>query len=487
MPVLLVMLSMLSQSCATGSEASKIDELLTYCYENDIINGTVLVAREGEVVYKKAFGYENFNNMEALTPVSAFSIGSVSKTFTSMAVMILKEENKLQFDDKLADYFPEFPYANQITIRHLLNHQSGIPRYINFGRFRVKGRPGDFIDDITNEDVFEFLVQLDSLSFTPGEKYSYTNSGYVLLAMIVEKVSGQPFYTFMKENIFDPLDLKHTLVWNATKPEIPNKTTGYDPFGEKDDYNILTYGDGGIYSTVEDLYKWDRGLYTEKIISQETLKEAFTPPTLNDGTTQVSASGSSYGFGWIIKRDSVHNVVFHDGGFNGFNAIFYRELDRKEVIIFLTNKGTPWQLYPIHEAVIDILDGESYEFPPIPIAITVKPLIDEQGITESTHRYHELREAHPARYDFSERQLNSLGYYYLEKQKFSEAKVLFQLNIDMYPHSANVYDSYGEACMLNGDYDEAIRNYERSLELDPENTNAVDMLKRIHERMVGME
>jgi len=114
--------------------------------------------------------------------------------------MILKEQKKLNYEDKLSDYFPEFPdYADNITIRHLLTHTSGMPRWMNYQRFRVKGRPGDFIDDIKNEDVFKLLVQFDSLNFTPGERYSYSNSGYLLLAMIVEKVSGEPFYKFMKK------------------------------------------------------------------------------------------------------------------------------------------------------------------------------------------------------------------------------------------------------------------------------------------------
>lgn len=157
-------------------------------------------------------------------------------------------------------------------------------------------------------------------------------------------------------------------------------------------------------------------------------------------------------------------------------------MNRREVIIFLTNKGEPWPLYPIHDAAKNILHGESYELPRVPIAIKTKKLIDEYGLKESIRRFRELRRMHAAKYDFSERQLNSLGYNYLDKQKLNEAKAVFKLNVEMYPGSSNVYDSYAEACMRNGDYDEAIKNYKRSLELHPDNTNAVEMLKKINEK-----
>ena len=477
----LAVLAAFNQSYALEDEEKKIDELLTYCYNAGMYNGTVLVAHGGRIVYKSAFGYADFHNMEGLKLTSVFNIGSVTKPFTAMAIMILKEQEKLSYEDKLSEYFPEFPdYAVKITIRHLLNHTSGIPNWMNYSVFRA--RPGDFIDDITNEDVLEFLVHLDSLDFAPGENFSYSNSGYLLLAMIVEKVSGEPFHIFMKQNIFDPLDMKNTLVWNKTKPEIPNKTIGYSQFGEKDDFNILTTGDGGIYSTIEDLYKWDQGLYTEKLVSQRTLKEAFTPGLLNDGTSSRILSDSTwgYGFGWLLRKNSSKNIVWHDGGFNGFNAVFYRELNERQVIVLLTNKGEPWPLYPIHEAVISILNNEPYEFPRIPIKIEMKRLIDVNGLTESVNKFHELRKTHAAEYDLSEGQLNDLGYYYLSKHSSNEAKAVFKLNIEMYPNSFNVYDSYGEACMLNGDQDEAIEYYRKSLELNPDNADAVEMLRKIN-------
>lgn len=481
---LIVLFTLTFFSCKQNkkSKAQKIDGLIKFCYENDLFNGAVLIAHHGKVIYKNALGYANLKTKKKLNLDSLFNIGSITKQFTSMAIMILKEHNKLAYDNKLSDFFPDIPKADQITIKHLLTHTSGIPKWTNVQRFRVKGRPGDFIDDITNEDVFEYLTELDSLDFKPGEKYSYSNSGYILLAMIVEKVSKIPFHEFMKKNIFEPLDMKDTLVWNQSKPKIPNKTIGYNEYGDIDDANILAAGDGGIYSTVEDLYKWNKGLYTETLVSKKTLEEAFSVHQFNNKTpTRNINSEWSYGFGWLFKRDGKDNIVYHDGGFNGFSAFFYRELNKHDCLILLSNKGTNGPLYPIKDSILKILDDEPFEYPKISISIKLKKLIDDLGLIYGIEKYHQLRKKDGEKYNFSENQLNSLGYYYLGREKLKLAKAIFKLNVNSYPKSGNTYDSYAEACMLLGEYDEAIRNYEKSLKFTPDNDNAKKMIKRIKE------
>ena len=180
-----------------------------------MFNGAVLVAHNGTIIYENALESEDFTTGEKLSPISVFSIGSVTKQFTAMAILILKEQGKLT------------------------------------------------LDDISNPDVFNFLIEMDSVSFESGEKCSYTNNGYVILSMIIEKVSGVPFYQFMATNIFEPLEMNNTLVWNNTKPKIQNKTIGYNEYGDLDGSNILTAGDGGIYSTIEDLFKFDQALYSK--------------------------------------------------------------------------------------------------------------------------------------------------------------------------------------------------------------------------------
>ncbi|MBN2017411.1 MAG: serine hydrolase [Candidatus Cloacimonetes bacterium] len=484
--MLITFFSLINFSCTEkrNSKNAKIDEFISYCYENDLFNGAVLIAQEDEILYKNALGYSNFTSKEELNLNSVFCIGSISKQFTSMAVMILKEQGKLTYENKLSDFFPDYPNSDQISIRHLLNHTSGIPEWMDFSNFRVKSRPGDFIDDITNQDVFDFLVQLDSLDFNPGERYSYSNSGYMLLSMIIEKVSGKPFNEFVKQYIFAPLDMQNTMAWNKTKPNIPYKTTGYNDYGDKDDFNILTTGAGSIYSTIDDLYKYDQALYTNNLVSRATLKEAWTPGLLNDGTSILTSDSIwGYGFGWLLRNTDKYNIVWHDGGFNGFSAIFYRELNNHNVIILLSNKGTNGPLYPIQEAILNILNDKPFNYHQVPIGIKLKKLIDENGIAVAVQKYNVLKNKDANKYDFSINQLNNLGYYYLNNQKFEEAKVVLNLNIEMFPSDANVYDSYGEALMLNGEYELAIKNYKKSIELDPNNENGKQMLKYIEDKM----
>jgi len=482
---MIVFFFLILYSCKkNNSIKEKIDGLMDYCYENDLYNGTVLVAHKGKVIYQNAFGYSDFETKKPLKLKSQFCLGSLSKPFTAMAIMILKERNRLKYEDKLSTYFPEFPdYANQVTIKYLLTHAAGITNWMNHDVFR--SGPGDFIDDLTNKDVFNFLIKQKSLDFAPGEKYVYSNGGYVLLAMIVEKASGEPFHVFMKKNIFDPLGMKDTAVFDESKPEIRDKVIGYDMFGDKDDANLLVTGDGGIYSTAEDVFKWERALYTEKLVTQKTLQEAFTPNKLNNGLIATNRSGYSYGYGWVVHiKDKINNAVFHDGGLNGFSTMLYRELNNQNAIIFLTNKGSSFQSYPTLEAVLNILHGEPMKLPTIPIIGVMNRTIAEKGMETAFNEYHELKKANAAKYDFSEGQLNGLGYRYLNKQKYEEAKAIFKLNVEIYPDSSNAYDSYGEACMGNGEYDEAIKNYKRSLELNPDNTSAVERLRKINDKMI---
>ena len=246
---LLISAVVLYSACSTSfaqSKASQIDSLMIKLYNRGQFNGSVLVAEHGDVIYKKGFGKANFKESLDYTPATPSYLASLTKQFTAMAIMMLAENKKLSYEDKLSKYFPEFPpYAVKITIRNLLNHTSGIPDYFSLGIVH----PG-----LRNEEVLKALVKIDSLNFQPGSKFEYSNSGYVLLAMIIEKVSGLPFNIFLKINIFDPLKMDNTVVLDTSNPKIKNKALGYDVFGNDYDKDILTMGDGGIYSTVDDLY-----------------------------------------------------------------------------------------------------------------------------------------------------------------------------------------------------------------------------------------
>lgn len=326
----------------TNSEVDKIDSLMQISYKNGTFNGAILVSQAGKPIYKNAFGYADKNNNLKLTNASVFYLASVSKQFTAMAIMILKEREKLSYDDKLSMYFPEFPdYANTVTIKHMLTHTSGIPDHFGLGIYK-KG--------LTNKDVVEVLAKQKKLDFKPGKKYSYSNGGYVLLSLIVEKASGIPFHKFMEINIFGPLNMNTSLVHNKSTPTIDNRAVGYNKVDELDDYEILTTGAGGMFSTLDDLHLWDQALYTEKLIPKSTLEEAFTGTTLNNGKL------TNYGYGWMVSEKDGLKSVYHAGGLSGYRTFILRNLYNNSAYILLTNHGDASNIQAIVSALNKILD-----------------------------------------------------------------------------------------------------------------------------------
>jgi CubicO group peptidase (beta-lactamase class C family) len=341
--ILLTSLSALCQpNTKKESRADKIGRIMKHYFTIGEFNGTILVSEKGKILYKNAFGISDNSKGTALKIESKFYLGSISKQFTTMAIMMLKEKKKLSYEDKLSKYFPELsPNADIISIKHLMTRTSGMPDYFQLGAYKP---------DLTNQDVLKLLVKNKKIEFTPGDKFSYSNSGYLLLAMIVEKASETPYFQFMKESIFDPIGMKNTLVYDESKPIFNNRAIGHTENGKLDDYEILTVGDGGIYSTVEDLYKWDQSLYTEKLVSSETINEAFSLTVLNNEKL------SYYGYGWFIGSE---NTVSHGGALSGFLAYMKRDLENKNSYFLLTNYGSAFARRDLIEEIDDVLNNEN--------------------------------------------------------------------------------------------------------------------------------
>ncbi|HLX11570.1 MAG TPA: serine hydrolase [Bacteroidota bacterium] len=444
------------------SKAVQIDTLIHQLARRGQFSGSILVAEQGSVIYKNAFGTADAENLTTFTPSTPCYLASLSKAFTAMAIMMLKERAKLQYTDPIAGYFPRFPaYANKVTIRELLNHTSGIPDYVGLGL----ERPG-----LTNAQVLFELALRDSLDFPPGTQFSYSNSGYVLLASIVEKVTKEPYAKFLKDNIFDPLGMKNTIVYDETKPDISNRARGYDRFGNDDDYNLLTYGEGGIYSSVEDMFLWDQALYGEALVKKATLQEAFTGAALNDSAM------SSYGFGWAIGTYDGQPTISHAGRYGGFNTYIKRYPQSHNTVIFLTNHGFR-NMGLIGNAIANILEGKTYELPKRSIAEAMFARFRKAGIDSALSTYYVLKP--DPEYDTEESELNELGYELMGMKNVADAIPVLKLNAKLFPASWNVYDGLGEAYMKNGNRDLAIQNYKKSLELNPKNMNAVQMLKKM--------
>jgi CubicO group peptidase (beta-lactamase class C family) len=319
-----------------AKKAHIIDSVFRQVQKKGFFNGCILYAEKGRVIYKRAFGYSDINRKEPLTTTSSFQLASVSKMFTAMAIMILKEEGKLDYDKDVRTYIPELPYEN-ITIRNLLNHRSGVPRYENLAEEKWDPRK-----PLRDEDMIDLFVQYEpKCYYKPDGGFSYCNTNYALLACVVERVTGKSFDKFVKERIFDPLGMDHTFIYNmngdSVVPEyVPVNVQGYrlrrwKPCQEPNNCLNGVMGDKNVYSCVEDLYKWDQALYNNQLVSEETLKEAFTP-----GSPRHRKKSENYGFGWRIRGDE-DSTVYHFGWWKGFRSNFIRDLEQQKTIIVLSN------------------------------------------------------------------------------------------------------------------------------------------------------
>ena len=336
----------------THTKAEQIDRLLRTLNEEGKFNGVVLVSEHSKVIYKKGFGYANYEEKKPHTVQSCFRLGSITKQFTAMAIMILADQDKLGFDDDVSKFLPTFPYKD-ITIRHLLVHTSGVPDTTSLYESNWDQEKLAY-----KEDELSLLAKYHPpVDFDPGEKWEYSNTGYSLLACIVESASGMKFEVFMQKYIFDPLDMKNTVLATGQKAQpIKNRAYGYNPSFENIDYSYWNgiVGDGGIYSTVGDLFKWDQGLYNAGLVKKSTMAEALSPYTLNDGGTT-----GDYGFGWRLDRGGKRDVIEHSGSWVGFSNWIRRDLKNQNAIIILSNKSG--KVKKISQAIDKILLGKSSE------------------------------------------------------------------------------------------------------------------------------
>jgi len=333
--------------CCCKEQQSNIIALKTDSLMNSLpdFSGVILVATDGMVTYHKAFGFRDFEKRIPLDTTNIFELASVSKQFTAMVIMMLKEEGKLDYDDSLSTYIQGLPYKG-ITLRHLLTHTSGLPDYQ-----AVMDQHWDKSKVASNEDNISYLIKYHpGIVFRPGDKYEYSNTGYMLLASVAERASGRDFIEFCRQRIFTSLQMHSTDIrTNDEKKIMGSFAPGYIYVEDKqryvpaDSFPEFNYtiwlgnrkGPGRISSTSSDLLKWDRALYTEQLVKQTTLHEAFSPMKLN------SDSLSNYGFGWEIHPTSNSGkIVLHTGDNPGYKTAIIRYIDSDKTIIVLSNNAS---------------------------------------------------------------------------------------------------------------------------------------------------
>src|SRR5688572_2791698 len=437
-------------------------------------SGSALIASGGKTVISRGYGYSDRERKIKNSPKTISDIGSITKQFTAAAILKLEMQGKLSTDDKISKYFQNVPPdKTDITIHRLLRHSAGLP--------------GGIGGDYEKIGVAEFLEKVfaSPLRSPVGTKFGYSNIGYSLLALIMEKVSGQSYEQYLYANLWKPAGMEMT---GYTRPRF-NKdliAVGYrqderwgKPTEKEWDKNapyLHLKGNGGILSTTEDLLKWDRALLTDKILSKEAKRKYYFPALRADETGK-----SHYGYGWdVTKTDRNTTRIWHNGTNRVFYADFYRFIDEGVTIILMTNS---WQnsFNGTGNTISKIIFDARYE-PVLPIADNAanRAFTDEiiqltltNGLTAATERFQKRNKG----IDLLENVINVKGYDLLQEKKLKESIDLFKLNVLAFPRSANTYDSLGEAYLESGDKKSAIENYKRSLELDPENENARGVLK----------
>jgi len=323
-----------------------INKILSPLQSNDEPGAAVLVLRDQQVVFEHGYGVSDLRTLHSIDGHTNFRLASMTKQFTAMAIMLLVHDGKLHYEDHLTDLFPDFPaYGKAITVRHLLNHTSGLQDYEDLMPSHAQNQPPAKLVQIHDEGVLDLLKRERTTKFIPGTKWAYSNSGYVVLGLIVNKVSSEPFGQFLRDRIFVPLQMTDTLAYEKGKNEVYSRAYGHTKttasWQETDQSSTsATLGDGGVYSSLGDLAKWDRALRNHQLLSPAEMQPALTPVKVADGKPrEPDGKSAEYGFGWFLNPYKGHARMWHYGETIGFRTAIERFPDDKLTIIVLSNRA----------------------------------------------------------------------------------------------------------------------------------------------------
>lgn len=315
----------------------------------------MLVKKDGKIVFENGYGARDLRTKTKIDAQTDFRLASFTKQFTATAIMLLVRDGKLHYDQSLTDIFPHFPaYGTPITVRNLLNHTGGLPDYEDLmdAVEKTKGKTWSAEKQIQDAEVLQLLEKETRGKFAPGTKWEYSNSGYVVLGLIVAKLSGKSFAEFMRESIFIPLKMDHTLVFENGRNKITNRAFGHskkdNAFVETDQSSTsATQGDGGIYSNLEDLSRWDDALRNHTLLSETEFLPAITPAKLPPGAEaklvedvpeSLRGHATAYGFGWFLNLQGPHPLMWHYGDTSGFKTVILRATRDNVTVIVLCNR-----------------------------------------------------------------------------------------------------------------------------------------------------
>jgi len=434
-----------------------IDSLMKVSYNRGVFNGIVLVAKSNKIIYQNEFGYTDASKEKHLNRNSIFNIGSIGKEFNAVAIMILKERGLLHLEDMLSKFDLQLPnWSNKVTIKHLLQYSSGLPK--------VKW------NSVKNDkDIYTDIKNIDNLNFEPGSDYLYSNNNIFLQMRIVEKVSGMSFNDFIQENILIPSRMSDAII-DATSKNA-QLVTSFNNDLVNDNSGDIEFS-GWVFPSISDMFNWVNSLHSGKIISKESLMLLFDSFSKN--------SESALGKG-VFKNNELM-IYQHQGSSFNYESLIHYNLKEDVMVVLMTNNKN-LKLRNIAEAIENIAKGNSFKIPQKSVYLSIRQKC-YNNVDDGIEYYKQLKKNFPDTYNFSdESELNSLGYKLIEKNKIEDAVKIFKLLVSEFPNSANAFDSLAEGYFLNNQFDLSKINYQKSLNLNPTNKNAESMIIKIEKEL----
>ncbi|WP_420140738.1 serine hydrolase [Sphingomonas sp.] len=441
-----------------------MDAYLKAAVAHDQFTGVALVARDGVPVFHAAYGMASRELAVPNTQQTVFHIASITKQFTAMAILQLRERGKLKVEDSICTYLADCPPAwRTITIRNLLTHSSGVPNVSSLPDWDEalslkQGRRAEFVD----------LFRTLPLEFAPGEKYAYSNSGYFLLGLIVERASGMAFDRYLTAQIFAPLGMNQS-GYDDNRAVIPGAATGYYSRGTT--FITATYidpstrlGDTGIVSTTGDLLKWDQALYGDKLVSRRSLDEMFTPYR------------GGYGYGWEVGSRFGRRTMAHSGSDGGFSSYILRFPDERTTVIILGN-GDRMSAAKAAINLAAIQFGAPYKLPAPQLRDALWDVVMRNGVVPAMARFDRAREQ--AATDATGDMLLEVGYDLIDARRLEEADAIFRAALQRFPDLTYALDGLADSAAARGDRAAAIGFFEQSLKRDPANDYAIKGLAKL--------
>ena len=471
----------------TNKINSSIDEYIKSVINDFQIPGLALaVVKDNNIYFEKAYGLKNLNTKDSLSVKSVFHMSSVSKPFVVTAIIQLVEKGKMKLDDPLVKYLPYFklddPYYKEITIKQILTHTSGMPDVQDYEWNKPQ------FDDGAAERYVRSLAN-EKMIAKPGEKFRYSNMAFDVLADVISKVSSMTFENYIKEKILNPLNMKESdFLRERIKPDL--RTSGHifnlqPRVSEIYPYNRIHAPSSCLESNVTEMCNWaianmNKGfLNGKRILDESSYKLLFEPQFKASDERFFNENADQFiGLSWFIKQYRGFKTIFHSGGDLGYRSEIIMIPEKSLAVIVASNySSTP--INGLAFGLIDIVLGYAPQYSKIPISFVMGKIIIMEGVENAIAFYKENKNNSTDKYFWGEDQLNTLGYQLMNNNRLDDALEIFKLNVEIFPQGFNTYDSLGEAYMRAGKKELAIKNYEKSLQINPKNENAVEMLKQL--------